>query len=70
MPPEGLDVHGDPEGLLEVGTLLTLTCRVERFRPKLQEMYWTLDGQDIPASPNVQLNRDGTFSQEATIIFR
>ena len=56
-------MEGISDEIIEVGTPLTLTCKVHRIKPEAAEMYWIVNGRTENGAIISTTYVDGTISQ-------
>ena len=67
---EDMRITGLPD-VLESGTVVKLTCTINRIKPASPELYWTINGLRVNGTMSTDLNNDGsTLKQENVFTYR
>ena len=64
---EELSLDGITDKIEVVGTVLKLTCTINRIKPEAAEMYWTINGRrENETMTSEDPDGDGVFKQTIT----
>ena len=62
-----LSLEGITDEIVKVGTLLQLTCVINRIKPEAAEMYWMVNGRKENGAITSTTNGDTTSKQTNTL---